>query len=88
MTKKQVAELGGWAGMVLIHSATLPVTVSILLGWSDNFPPLSMVAMVCIGLALFFIRAVFQKDFLYMVSNGVGFSFQAVLLGLIVRGIY
>lgn len=86
MTKtKQYAEVGGWFGMVLIHGATLPVTLSVILGWSNHLPPLSMVAMVWIGLALFFCRALARFDWLYLVSNGVGFAFQSVLLYLIIN---
>jgi uncharacterized protein with PQ loop repeat len=84
MMKKRIAEASGWLGMVLIHSATLPVTLSIILGKSTSMPPASMVLLVWSGLFLFLIRSVVQKDILYMVSNSVGFFFQSILLALIV----
>ena len=77
-------ELGGWIGMCLIHGATIPVTVGNILGWSNNLPPLSMVLLVWSGLALFLWRAIAQNDFLYTVSNGVGFVLNSVLLAIIV----
>lgn len=78
------AELAGWVGMCLIHSATIPVTVSNILGLSDNLPPLSMVLLVWSGLALFLWRAIARNDVLYTVSNAVGFVLNSVLLALIV----
>ena len=81
---KKVAEVGGWFGMVLIHGATLPVTLSVILGMSTHLPPLSMVVMIWFGLALFFFRALARFDWLYLFSNGIGFTFQSVLLYLII----
>lgn len=80
------AEWGGWAGMLLIHGATIPVTVSNILGWSAQLPPLSMVLLVWAGLALFLWRAIDRKDMLYIVSNAVGFALNSILLSLIVFG--
>ena len=78
------AEIGGWIGMCLIHGATIPVTVANIAGWSDQLPPLSMVLLVWAGLALFLWRAVARTDWLYIVSNAVGFALNSVLLALIV----
>lgn len=78
------AEIGGWVGMCLIHGATIPVTVGNIMGWSNNLPPLSMVLLVWSGLALFLWRAIARNDFLYTVSNAVGFILNSVLLAIIV----
>ncbi len=80
------AEIGGYIGMGLIHAATLPTSVSVIMGWSDNLPPLSMVLLVWLGLILFFIRALVRFDWLYLISNGVGFVANSILLILIVYG--
>jgi hypothetical protein len=77
-------EIGGWLGMCLIHSATIPVTLSNIIGWSSQLPPLSMVLLVWAGLALFLWRAIARNDTLYIVSNAVGFVLNSVLLALIV----
>jgi hypothetical protein len=82
------AEIGGWVGMCLIHSATIPVTVANILGWSDRLPPLSMVLLVWAGLALFLWRAIDRKDTLYIVSNAIGFVLNSILLALIVFPLY
>lgn len=78
------SEIGGWLGMCLIHGATIPVTVGNILGYSNNLPPLSMVLLVWSGLALFLWRAIARNDFLYTVSNAVGFVLNSVLLAIIV----
>ena len=70
--------------MLLIHGATLPTTLSVILGYSTNLPPASMVLLVWTGLFLFLIRAVAQNDKLYIVSNAIGFFFNSILLALIV----
>ncbi len=78
------SELGGWVGMCLIHGATVPVTVSNIAGWSNELPPLSMILLVWSGLALFLWRAIARQDWLYTVSNAVGFLLNSILLALIV----
>ena len=77
-------ELCGWLGMILVQSATLPTTIGRILGLTNALPPLSMVLLCWSGLALYFVRAYYQRDTLYMVSNGFGFFVNTILLALIV----
>jgi hypothetical protein len=84
MMKNKLANLSGWVGMILIHGATLPTTLSIIFGHSTTLPPLSMILLIWSGLFLFLISAVANKNLLYIVSNSIGFFFQSVLLALIV----
>jgi hypothetical protein len=79
-----ITETCGWLGMILIHAATLPTSLGVILGYSNNLPPLSMVLMVWSGLFLFLVRALGRNDRLYIISNAVGFFFNSVLLALIV----
>ena len=81
--KNKLAEIGGWIGMVLIHGATIPTSIAVIMGWSDHLPPLDMILMIWVGLMLFFIRALARFDWLYLVSNGIGFLLQSILLGII-----
>jgi hypothetical protein len=81
--KNKLAEIGGWIGMVLIHGATIPTSLAVIMGWSDHLPPLDMILMVWAGLMLFFIRALARFDWLYLVSNSIGFFLQSILLGII-----
>lgn len=76
----------GWLGMVLIHGATVPVSLRAIFGTATALPPLEMVLMVWGGLTLFLLNAVANRNTLYIVSNGVGFALQSVLLAIIVFG--
>lgn len=80
----KIAEICGYIGMVLIHGATLPPTLKVLLGASTALPPIEMVLLVWSGLFLFLVRAVANSDKLYIISNAIGFFFNSVLLALIV----
>ena len=82
--KKKMSELGGWIGMILIHGATLPTSISVILGKTTTLPPLNMVLLIWSGLFLFLLRAIARKDTLYIVSNSVGFFFNTILLSLFV----
>lgn len=77
-------ELAGWLAMVMLHSNTVPTTLGKILGYSTTMPPLSMVLLTWAGLALYLWRAVYQKDLLYIVSNGIGFALNSLLLAIIV----
>lgn len=81
---QKIGNLTGWAGMVSIQSATLPVTYNILVGNTTNLPPISMVIMVWTGLILYLIRAIIQKDIIHITSNGIGFFTQSILMALII----
>lgn len=79
-----IAEIGGYIGMVLIHGATMPTLINRIFNPITQMPPLSMVLMIWLGLALFLAHAIKQKDTLYTISNAYGFIMQSVLLALIV----
>ena len=78
-----IPETCGWLGMILIHGATAPTSISVLMGWSTDLPPLNFILLVWLGLFLFLVRAIYAKDTLYIVSNAIGFSLNSLLLSLI-----
>ena len=82
--QKNIAEISGWVGAVLIHSATVPTSIAVIFGMNPNLPELSLVLLVWSGLILFLVRAIFQKDMLYIVSNLVGFILNSILLLIII----
>jgi hypothetical protein len=77
-------EVCGWLGLILIHGSTLPATYLAIKGEATVLPPLSMVILIWSGLLLFFIRSAITKDKLYMISNGIGFFMQSIMLALLV----
>lgn len=79
-----LSELAGWLAMVMLHSNTVPTSIALIMGWSTRLPPLNMVLLTWGGLALYMWRAIERKDNLYIVSNGIGWFLNSILLGIIV----
>ena len=78
--EKRFAEVAGYLGMILIHSATLPPTIKVILGKATVLPPIEMVLLVWTGLFLFLIRAVANNDRLYTISNAIGLDRKSTRL--------
>jgi hypothetical protein len=81
---KVSSETIGWVAIVLMHCATIPSVLALILGISDRLPSLDVVAFIWFGLVLFFIRALINKDMLNIITIGVGFIVQASLLGFLI----
>jgi hypothetical protein len=80
---KVSADTLGWLAVVVIHSATIPTLLALLTGLSDTVPNLDIVLFMWTGLVLLFARAVVLKDMLNIVTVGVGFIVQAVIMAMI-----
>lgn len=78
------AETIAWIGLVIIHASTIPTVITVMSGLNDRMPPIDMILFVWAGLALFFVRAVMQRDLLNIITIGAGFIVHAVLLALLV----
>lgn len=77
------AETLGWLAVILIHGATIPTLLALLTGLSDRTPSVDIIMLMWGGLVLLFGRAVVLKDTLNIVTIGIGFIIQAVLMALI-----
>lgn len=77
------AETFGWLAAVVLHSSTVPSLMAVMAGLTDRLPGVDLVLLVWTGLTLLFIKAAIQKDMLNIVTIGVGFIIQAVLMALI-----
>ena len=80
---KVSAETLGWLAVVVIHCATIPTLLALLTGLSDTVPNLDIVLFMWTGLVLLFARAVVLKDMLNLVTIGMGFTIQAVIMAMI-----
>ena len=78
------AEAVGWLAVVFVHCATVPSTLSLILGMSDKLPSLDVVMFAWGGLMLMFVRALILRDMLLIITIGFGFFIQALLLALVV----
>jgi hypothetical protein len=72
-----------WVSLVLIHSAFVPTILSVQMGIADRMPTIDIVLFVWVGLLLNYIQSIIQKNILNVVTHGVGFFVQAVLLALV-----
>jgi len=77
------ADTLGWLAVILIHCATIPTLLALLTGLSDNVPNLDIVLFMWAGLVLLFVRSVVLKDTLNIITIGVGFIVQAVIMAMI-----
>ena len=80
---KVSADTLGWLAVILMHAATIPSLLALLTGLSDRTPGLDIVLFVWAGLVLLFGRAIVLKDTLNIITIGVGFITQAVIMAVI-----
>ncbi len=80
---KVSADTLGWLAVVVIHCATIPTLLALLTGLSDTVPNLDIVMFMWAGLVLLFFRAVVLKDMLNIITVGLGFIIQAVIMAMI-----
>jgi hypothetical protein len=80
---KLSADTLGWLAVILMHAATIPTLLALLTGLSDRTPGLDIVLFTWAGLVLLFGRAIVLKDTLNIVTIGVGFIAQAVIMAVI-----
>ena len=80
---KVSADTLNWIAIIVLHAATIPSFIALMSGLSDRAPSLDLVLFIWSALALFFIRAVVLKDILNIITIGVGFMVQAMLMALL-----
>lgn len=77
------ADTLGWLAAIALHAATIPTLLALLTGLTDSTPSIDVVMFMWLGLVFLFGRAVILKDILNIVTIGLGFVIQAVLMALI-----
>jgi hypothetical protein len=77
------ADTLGWLAAIVLHCATIPSLLALMTGLSDRVPSLDMVVFLWAGLVMLFLRAIVLKDTLNIITIGLGFMVQAVLMALI-----
>lgn len=73
----------GWVAILLLHAATIPSMLGLMIGITDNTPPVDLTLLLWSALGLLFLKAIVQKDILNLITIGLGFMGQAMLLALI-----
>jgi hypothetical protein len=80
---KVSAETLEWLAVILIHCATIPTLLALMTGLSDTVPNLDIVLFMWAGLVLLFFRAVVLRNLLNIITIGLGFIAQAVIMAMI-----
>ena len=77
------ADTLGWLAAILLHAATIPTMLALMTGLSDRPPSLDLVLFIWSALVLMFLRAIVLKDNLNIITIGLGFIVQAVMMALV-----
>ena len=72
-----------WMAVLCLHAATAPNLLGVMFGLTDTMPPIDIVLIVWAGLGLLIMKAIIMKDRLNLITIGVGFMAQAVVMALI-----
>lgn len=72
-----------WTAVILLHLATIPGLLSVMVGLTDRMPPLDVVFLTWSGLVALYFQALIQRDLFLMTINTAGFITQSLLLALI-----
>ena len=80
---KASADTFAWISVIFIIGSTIPGFFAVMAHATDRMPPLDITLMIWVGLLLYFVRSAILKDMLMVVTIGLGFATQAILLGLI-----
>lgn len=73
----------GWITLVLLHFASVPTLIAVLMSQSDRLPPVDLMIFVWSALVTLFFKALIEKNFLYVATICIGFVAQTLIMGLI-----
>ena len=73
----------GWVTIILLHLASVPTLVAVLLAQNDKLPSIDLMMFVWAALTTLFFKSLIEKNYLYIATNCMGFLAQTVLMGFI-----
>lgn len=73
----------GWLTIVLLHLASIPTLLSVLVANNDKLPPVDIMLFVWSALITLFFKSLIERNFLYISTICLGFVVQTVLMSLI-----
>jgi hypothetical protein len=73
----------GWLTIVLLHLASIPTLISVLLAQNDKLPSVDLMIFVWSGLITLFFKSLIERNFLYIATICLGFCAQTVIMSLI-----
>ena len=82
-SSKVSVDVLNWIAVLCLHSSTIPSLLALMTGLTDSPPPVDVVLMVWTGLILLFIKSAIQRDTLILMTIGLGFVIQSVMMMLL-----
>ena len=73
----------GWITIILLHFASVPTLVAVLMAQSDRLPPVDLMVFVWCALITMFFKSLIERNFLYIATICLGFAAQTLIMGLI-----
>lgn len=73
----------GWITIILLHFASVPTLLSVLMAQSDKLPPVDLMVFVWSALITLFFKSLIERNFLYLATICLGFAAQTLIMGLI-----
>lgn len=73
----------GWVTIILLHFASIPTLIAVLMAQSDKLPPVDLMVFVWSALITLFFKSLIERNFLYVATICLGFAGQTLLMGLI-----
>lgn len=69
--------------VVLLHFATVPGLITVMLAWTDRMPQIDMVVLTWSALVAMFVQSLIERKLVITVTIAVGFMLQALLMAMI-----
>lgn len=73
----------GWITIILLHFASVPSLIAVLMAQSDKLPPIDLMVFVWSALVTLFFKSLIERNYLYVATISLGFVAQTLLMGLI-----
>jgi hypothetical protein len=73
----------GWLTIVLLHLASIPTLIAVLMAQTDKLPPVDLMIFVWSALITFFFKSLIERNYLYTATICIGFAAQTVIMSLI-----
>ena len=73
----------GWTALIALHAVTIPSMFGLMTGLTDNTPPIDMVIILWAAMALFYVKAILERNVVSLVIIGMGFIMQSILMALV-----
>jgi hypothetical protein len=73
----------GWIVILLLHFASVPTLMAVLMADSDRLPPVDLMIFVWSALIALFFKSLIERNRAYIATICLGFAAQTFIMGLI-----